>query len=216
MSSHDRIPAPWASTPTSCRGRIARFGWFPARLAGLPRGQPKPPQPAARACCRRPSRTSSTPSTRQSRQSLPRSRCMGLPRWWLRGRGRARRCPPRLQPPRHSAALPHRRPRNRPEDQRPRPRPASIFIDSSGGKNCFRTGGELDTARAAAEHGCMYISNGGVDDFLSSGDAPKNWWQLTTGSHLRNENSMEDFVEKLEDMGATGICFTVDIMHVAS
>jgi isopentenyl diphosphate isomerase/L-lactate dehydrogenase-like FMN-dependent dehydrogenase len=93
--------------------------------------------------------------------------------------------------------------------------PFPIFVDPSGGKNCFRTGGELDTARAAAQHGCMYISNGGIDDYLASGDAPKNWWMLTTGSHLRNEGSMEDFVLKLEDMGAAGICFTVDIMHVS-
>ena len=93
--------------------------------------------------------------------------------------------------------------------------PFPIFIDPSGGKNCFRSGGELETARAASDLGCMYISNGGVDDYLNSGGAPKNWWQLTTGSHLRNEGSMEDFVIKLEDMGATGICFTVDIMHVS-
>lgn len=93
--------------------------------------------------------------------------------------------------------------------------PFPIFFDPSGGKNCFRNGGELEVAKAAAELGCMYISNGGVDDFLKSADAPKNWWQLTTGSHLRSEASMETFVEKLEDMGATGICFTVDIMHVS-
>ena len=93
--------------------------------------------------------------------------------------------------------------------------PFPIFIDPSGGKNCFRSGGELETAKAAADLGCMYISNGGIDDYLSSAQAPKNWWMLTTGSHLRNENTMEDFVEKLEDQGAKGICFTVDIMHVS-
>jgi 4-hydroxymandelate oxidase len=93
--------------------------------------------------------------------------------------------------------------------------PFPIFIDPSGGKNCFRLGGELDVAKAASELGCMYISNGGVDDYLRSGDAPKNWWQLTTGPDLRNEKTMLDFVEKLEDMGCSGICFTVDIMHVS-
>lgn len=93
--------------------------------------------------------------------------------------------------------------------------PTPIFLDPSGGKNCFRLGGELEVAKAAAKLGCMYISNGGVDEFLESRDAPKNWWQLTTGSHLRNENTWLDFVEKLEDMGCSGICFTVDIMHVS-
>ena len=93
--------------------------------------------------------------------------------------------------------------------------PFPIFIDPAGGKNCIRLGGELEVAKAAAKLGCMYISNGGVDEFLTSQDAPANWWQLTTGSHLRNENTWLDFVEKLEDMGCSGICFTVDIMHVS-
>lgn len=95
------------------------------------------------------------------------------------------------------------------------PLPTPIFIDPSGGKNCFRQGGELEVAKAASKLGCMYITNGGIDDYLESQDAPKNWWQLTTGSHLRNENVWLDFVEKLEDMGCSGICFTVDIMHVS-
>ncbi len=93
--------------------------------------------------------------------------------------------------------------------------PFPIFFDPSGGKNCFRSGGELEVAKAAAKLGCMYISNGGVDDYLASADAPKNWWMLTTGSHLRSKATMENFVDKLEDMGATGICFTVDIVHVS-
>ncbi|MBI1355895.1 MAG: hypothetical protein GC160_16265 [Acidobacteria bacterium] len=93
--------------------------------------------------------------------------------------------------------------------------PFPIFIDPSGGKNCFLDGGELEVAKAAAKLGCMYISNGGVDEFLTSAEAPKNWWMLTTGSHLRSKGTMETFVEKLEDMGATGICFTVDIIHVS-
>ena len=93
--------------------------------------------------------------------------------------------------------------------------PFPIFIDPAGGKPCFRTDGELEVAKAASKLGCMYISNGGVDDYVESADAPANWWQLTTGSHLRNENTMLNFVEKLEDQGCKGICFTVDIMHVS-
>lgn len=53
--------------------------------------------------------------------------------------------------------------------------PYPIFIDPAGGKNCFRSDGELEVAKAAAKLGCMYISNGGIDDFLASQDAPKNW-----------------------------------------
>jgi len=93
--------------------------------------------------------------------------------------------------------------------------PFPIFIDPAGGKNCFLSGGELEVAKAASSLGCMYITNGGIDDYVESADAPENWWQLTTGSHLRNENSMLNFVEKLEDQGCKGICFTVDIMHVS-
>jgi isopentenyl diphosphate isomerase/L-lactate dehydrogenase-like FMN-dependent dehydrogenase len=60
------------------------------------------------------------------------------------------------------------------------------------------------------------ITNGGIDQFLTSGSGPQNWWQLTTGGELRTKNTMENFVEKLEDMGCGAICFTVDIMHVSN
>ena len=61
----------------------------------------------------------------------------------------------------------------------------------------------------------MMITNGGIDALLTSGQGPKNWWQLTTGGQFRTKNMMLNFVEKLEDMGAAGICFTVDIMHTS-
>lgn len=93
--------------------------------------------------------------------------------------------------------------------------PAPIFIDPAGGKNCIRLGGELEVAKAAAASGHLYVTNGGVDDFLTSGNGPKNWWQVTTGGEFRTKNSMLNFVEKLEDIGCSGICFTVDIMHVS-
>lgn len=93
--------------------------------------------------------------------------------------------------------------------------PAPIFIDPAGGKNCIRLGGELEVAKAAAANGHLYITNGGVDDFLTSGNGPKNWWQVATGGEFRNKNSMLNFVERLEDKGCGGICFTVDIMHVS-
>jgi isopentenyl diphosphate isomerase/L-lactate dehydrogenase-like FMN-dependent dehydrogenase len=90
-----------------------------------------------------------------------------------------------------------------------------IFIDPAGGKNCFVAEGELKAARGAAAMNAMMITNGGIDDFLTSGHGPKNWWQVTTGGEFRNKNTMLSFVEKLEDMGCSGICFTVDIMHVS-
>lgn len=90
-----------------------------------------------------------------------------------------------------------------------------IFVDPAGGKECFRTNGELETAKGAAAAGAMYISNGGIDDFLVSQDAPDHWWLYTTGRNFSDENAMLDFVEKVEDMGGTGICFTVDNMFVS-
>jgi isopentenyl diphosphate isomerase/L-lactate dehydrogenase-like FMN-dependent dehydrogenase len=90
-----------------------------------------------------------------------------------------------------------------------------IFIDPTGGKNCFRANGELETAKGAAAVNAMMVTGGGIDDYLKSGKGPKNWWQLTTGGELRDRKTMLNFVEKLEDMGCSGICFTVDIMHVS-
>ncbi len=90
-----------------------------------------------------------------------------------------------------------------------------IYVCPAGGKNCFRPGGEEETARGAALANAMYISNGGVEAFLSTPEAPKHWWQYTTGGQFRNENSMLDFVERLEDSNCTGICFTVDNMLVS-
>jgi isopentenyl diphosphate isomerase/L-lactate dehydrogenase-like FMN-dependent dehydrogenase len=93
---------------------------------------------------------------------------------------------------------------------------APIFIDPAGGKNCFLQGGELEVAKAAAASGHLMVTNGGIDEFLSSGNAPRNWWQVTTGGELRTKNTMLNFVERLEDMGCGAICFTVDIMHVSN
>jgi isopentenyl diphosphate isomerase/L-lactate dehydrogenase-like FMN-dependent dehydrogenase len=93
---------------------------------------------------------------------------------------------------------------------------APIFIDPAGGKNCFLQGGELEVAKAAAASGHLMVTNGGIDEFLTSGNGPKNWWQLTTGGELRSKNTMLDLVERLEDMGCGAICFTVDIMLVSN
>ncbi|MCB9384067.1 MAG: alpha-hydroxy-acid oxidizing protein [Bryobacterales bacterium] len=216
MSSHDRIPAPWASTPTSRRAALRGLAGFllaspvfhevaEAAATGRPGAKPPPIEDlfntfdfakAAKAFLD-PVAWDYLAEGSEDEAALDDAR-RAFNRLVIR---------PRFLTDVHEIDLK--------TNVLGQDLPFPIFIDPSGGKNCFRTGGELDTARAAAEHDCMYISNGGVDDFLSSGDAPKNWWQLTTGSHLRNENSMENFVEKLEDMGATGICFTVDIMHVS-
>jgi (S)-2-hydroxy-acid oxidase len=90
-----------------------------------------------------------------------------------------------------------------------------IYVCPAGGKNCFRQNGEELTARGAAAAKAFMITNGGIDKLLTSGQGPKHWLQLTTGGELRNKQTMLNFVEKLEDMGAGGICFTVDIMHVS-
>jgi isopentenyl diphosphate isomerase/L-lactate dehydrogenase-like FMN-dependent dehydrogenase len=90
-----------------------------------------------------------------------------------------------------------------------------IFLDPAGGKNCFCPNGELETARAAAASGAMMVTNGGIDAFLVSGKGPKLWFQYTTGGQFRTRNAMINFVEKLEDMGAGGICFTVDNMYIS-
>ena len=90
-----------------------------------------------------------------------------------------------------------------------------IYICPAGGKNCFYRSGEEETARGAALRNAMYISNGGVEDYLASGTGPSHWWQYTTGGQFRTEDSMLDFVERLEDSDCTGICFTVDNMLVS-
>ena len=92
---------------------------------------------------------------------------------------------------------------------------APIFVCPAGGKNCFRRSGEEETARGAALANAMYISNGGVEGYLASEDAPDHWWQYTTGGQFRTEDTMLDFVERLEDSSCTGICFTVDNMLVS-
>ena len=90
-----------------------------------------------------------------------------------------------------------------------------IFFDPAGGKNCFHSNGEQEVAAAAAATNTMMITNGGIDKFLASGQGPKNWFQYTLGGELRTKNTTLNFVEKLEDMGCGGICFTVDSMYVS-
>ncbi|HUG81738.1 MAG TPA: alpha-hydroxy acid oxidase [Bryobacterales bacterium] len=90
-----------------------------------------------------------------------------------------------------------------------------IFIDPAGGKNCFYPDGENEVARGAGETGTLMISNGGIEEVVKSGQGPKNWWQFTAGGEFRTENGMLNFVERVEDSGASAISFTVDIMHVS-
>ena len=90
-----------------------------------------------------------------------------------------------------------------------------IFVCPAGGKNCFCRNGEEETARGAALANAMYVSNGGVEEYLATEGAPGHWWQYTTGGHFLTENTMLDFVERLEDSNCTGICFTVDNMLVS-
>jgi 4-hydroxymandelate oxidase len=90
-----------------------------------------------------------------------------------------------------------------------------ILLDPAGGKNCFHPDGENVVARAAANAKALHITNGGIEDLVESGKGPSVWWQLTTGGQLQTKQRMKTFVSRLEDRGCSGICFTVDIMHVS-
>jgi 4-hydroxymandelate oxidase len=90
-----------------------------------------------------------------------------------------------------------------------------ILIDPSGGKNCFFRNGEIEVGKAAANAKALHITNGGIDELLEAGKGPAAWWQVTTGAQLLNAQTMRSFVKRLEGMGCSGICFTVDIMHVS-
>jgi isopentenyl diphosphate isomerase/L-lactate dehydrogenase-like FMN-dependent dehydrogenase len=90
-----------------------------------------------------------------------------------------------------------------------------ILLDPAGGKNCFHLDGENVTARAAGKAKALHITNGGIQKTLAAGLGPAVWWQLTTGGDLRNTQSMKTFVKRAETDGASGICFTVDIMYVS-
>lgn len=90
-----------------------------------------------------------------------------------------------------------------------------ILLSPSGGKNCFFPSGELAVSRAAGRAKTLHITNGGIEETLQAGTAAEQWWQLTTGGILTNKAQTRSFVRKVEDQGAKGICFTVDIMHVS-
>ncbi len=90
-----------------------------------------------------------------------------------------------------------------------------IFLDPSGGKNCFFKGGELEVAKGAAAAKALHITNGGIDEFIESGKGPEAWWQLTTGGNIMTKQSRKALTQRLEDLGCSAICFTVDIMHVS-
>ena len=89
-----------------------------------------------------------------------------------------------------------------------------ILLDPAGGKNCFFKDGENVTARAAAAAKALHITNGGIDELVESGKGPV-WWQVTTGGQMRTKETTRAFVKRLEAQGCTGICFSVDIMHVS-
>jgi 4-hydroxymandelate oxidase len=90
-----------------------------------------------------------------------------------------------------------------------------IILDPSGGKNCFHPNGEATTAMAARNANALHITNGGIEELIEDGKAAKVWWQVTTGGQLNNPQSLRTFVKRLEALGCSGICFTVDIMHVS-
>ena len=90
-----------------------------------------------------------------------------------------------------------------------------IYICPAGGKNCFYPDGELETARGAVEAGAHMITNGGIDDLVSSGKGPKTCWHYTIGGQFSRQSAMLNFVERVEDAGYSGICWTVDNMLVS-
>jgi isopentenyl diphosphate isomerase/L-lactate dehydrogenase-like FMN-dependent dehydrogenase len=89
-----------------------------------------------------------------------------------------------------------------------------IILDPAGGKNCFHLDGENVVAQAAARAKTLQITNGGIQKTLAAGKGPVHF-QLTTGSDLRNTATMKAFVKRLDAQGASGICFTTDIMLVS-
>jgi isopentenyl diphosphate isomerase/L-lactate dehydrogenase-like FMN-dependent dehydrogenase len=89
-----------------------------------------------------------------------------------------------------------------------------IILDPAGGKNCFYPDGENVVARAAVNAKALHITNGGIDALIESGKGP-TWWQVSTGGQFRSAQTMRSFVKRLEAQGCSGICFTVDIMHVS-
>ena len=90
-----------------------------------------------------------------------------------------------------------------------------IYICPAGGKNCFYPNGEHETAKGAVEAGSHMITNGGIDDLVSSGTGPETCWHYTIGGQFSRESAMLSFVERVEDAGYTGICWTVDNMLVS-
>src|SRR5262249_46032379 len=89
-----------------------------------------------------------------------------------------------------------------------------ILMDPAGGKNCFFPNGELEASKGASAAKALHITNGGIEKYLESAEAP-TWWQVTTGGQLQNQQSMRAFVKRLESTGGSGICLTIDIMHVS-
>jgi isopentenyl diphosphate isomerase/L-lactate dehydrogenase-like FMN-dependent dehydrogenase len=89
-----------------------------------------------------------------------------------------------------------------------------ILLDPAGGKNCMHPNGELVVAQAAANARALHITNGGIQSLTRTGKGPV-WWQVTTGAQFRTPQTMRQFVRQLEDQGCSGVCFTIDIMHVS-
>ena len=92
--------------------------------------------------------------------------------------------------------------------------PHPIILDPAGGKDCFYRDGEMEVAKAAAAANTLHITNGGIDKLTETGKGPV-WWQVTTGGEMRTTRSMTTFVKRLESQGCSGICFTIDIMHIS-
>ena len=89
-----------------------------------------------------------------------------------------------------------------------------ILLDPAGGKNCFHLNGESVVAEAAARAKALQITNGGIQKVVESGKGPVHF-QLTTGSDLRNTQTIKAFVKRLESSGCSGICLSTDIMFVS-
>jgi isopentenyl diphosphate isomerase/L-lactate dehydrogenase-like FMN-dependent dehydrogenase len=89
-----------------------------------------------------------------------------------------------------------------------------ILLDPAGGKNCLFQNGESVVAEAAARAKALHITNGGIQKVVEAGKGPVHF-QFTTGGDLRNTQSMKEFVKRAESGGASGICFSTDIMFVS-
>ena len=90
-----------------------------------------------------------------------------------------------------------------------------IFICPAGGKNCFFRNGEQETAAAARGVECGDGHEWRHRKVSCLGQGTQDLVAVYSRRAIATKNMIVDFVEKLEDIGCGGICFTVDNNYVS-